>query len=233
MAFCFFGGSLGCRELHLKRSIVDLIPSGAAVCFPVDLQDDDSSLFAFFIAWFCTEERLPREAGEGIPEALFPRPRHAATNEMLGRATETLFWICRRYAELCLFRRLQSHSNSPPEAVKDQRAYAHLILSVLLVSASPERHQAAAMENKAVYVDFQDRQRRVYNALWVYASITIAKLPAWSNFWQTLPEHLDILSVPDLPKQFQASLSDFNVSVNAISSARLQRLKDFATSFPS
>lgn len=49
-------------------------------------------------------------------------------------------------------------------------------------------------------------------ALWVYASISIGKLPAWSNFWQILESRWPFFS-KDFIQDFQSSLASFDENI--------------------
>jgi len=59
-------------------------------------------------------------------------------------------------------------------------------------------------------------------ALWIYISISIDKLPAWTNFWQSsLPKELNALHLTTL---FQDSLTEFDTEVNNIGETAANRL---------
>jgi len=79
--------------------------------------------------------------------------------------------------------------------------------------------------------DFLDRARRVRMALWVYASISIDKLPAWSNYWHSQPPLVKVFRDAELPRHFQDSLGQFDTKLNDISTAAYQRLKECSDSF--
>ncbi|KAF5004127.1 hypothetical protein FDECE_9341 [Fusarium decemcellulare] len=63
---------------------------------------------------------------------------------------------------------------------------------------------------EAEVAEFMDRQHRVRTALWIYASISIAKLPPWANFWEHLPRHLQAFRRSS-PMDLKSSLKDFDL----------------------
>ncbi|RSL53484.1 hypothetical protein CEP54_010367 [Fusarium duplospermum] len=64
-----------------------------------------------------------------------------------------------------------------------------------------------------------DRQTRVRTALWIFSSVFVSKLPAFTDFWSHLPEEIDIFK-HRTRKSLQKSLADIDtdllVSLDAI-----------------
>ena len=74
-----------------------------------------------------------------------------------------------------------------------------------------------------------DRIGRVRKALWVYASITIQKLPPWTDFWHNLPGFVAIVAQENLPRLFQDSLTNFDEGLQKIEDAAENRLRELDT----
>jgi hypothetical protein len=60
--------------------------------------------------------------------------------------------------------------------------------------------------------NFLDRQERIRTALWVYSSIAIRNLPAWSNIWGALQERWPLLSARRVAEQFESNLAAFDTT---------------------
>lgn len=65
----------------------------------------------------------------------------------------------------------------------------------------------------SLYRDVFDRRSRVHSALWVYCSVAIRGLPAWSSFWDTIRQRWPFLLGETVAQLFQNDLIAFNASL--------------------
>ncbi|KAJ3459686.1 hypothetical protein MRS44_015759 [Fusarium solani] len=141
-----------------------------------------------------------------------------------GRLTSSLVswtgWVTSRYFELYLFRYLQVLSNDTSfDSVEDQKSYIMCLVDTLLLSAfCPQSIHKDSMDEKdprtvSLYRDVFDRQSRVHSALWVYCSVAIRGLPAWSSIWDTIGQRWPLLQGETMAQLFQNDLAAFNASL--------------------
>jgi hypothetical protein len=117
-------------------------------------------------------------------------------NKAVRDAAETLIWLAKRQCEISLFRYLQDVVNSSePVCAENMRANALGFLYVLATVPKTTRRDVKRRTNAKACVpsiditlidQLQDRQNRIRAALFVYTSISISKLPAWSEFWSQM-----------------------------------------------
>ncbi|RSL60692.1 hypothetical protein CEP53_005354 [Fusarium sp. AF-6] len=126
-----------------------------------------------------------------------------------------------RYLELRLFQYLQVISNKTSfNSVEDRKSYIMTIFSVLLFSASytQSTHEDAMDEKDPgiihLYREAFDRRSRVQSALWVYCSIAVRGLPAWTNIWETVQLSWPFIQVETIAQQFHKSATAFNKSLS-------------------
>ncbi|KAJ3537253.1 hypothetical protein NM208_g6395 [Fusarium decemcellulare] len=93
---------------------------------------------------------------------------------------------------------LEAQSHYPNDIVPDRKEFIYSALFILVLSISRETDAGLVAEacsnlTEAECSELMDRQHRVRTALWIYSSIFVAKLPAWTNFWEHLPRPLQAL----------------------------------------
>ncbi|OBT63414.1 hypothetical protein VE03_07188 [Pseudogymnoascus sp. 23342-1-I1] len=157
---------------------------------------------------------------------------------LMRKAHHSLIWASSWYSELSLFQYIQKFSNDPSEDVQDQKAYIMSMVQILLSTSriSPSiitRYYTSAEDPvvQTINQELLDRQNRLRMALWVYASIAIGKLPAWSNFWQTLESRWPFFA-KDCMKDFQISLASFDENIaksQAYFDGCMNRLKEYTS----
>ncbi|KAM6511824.1 hypothetical protein FALCPG4_016816 [Fusarium falciforme] len=95
-------------------------------------------------------------------------------------------------------------------------------MCILTVLLAPDPHPQSihndSMDEKdpsivPLYRDVFDRRARVQSALWVYCSLAIQALPAWSNIWETIQQRWPLIQGEAMAQQFHDSLTAFNASM--------------------
>lgn len=74
---------------------------------------------------------------DGVTSSPFPDILpNSRFQEILDKSINSLIWFCSRYAEICLFRYLQTAANNPSNVTADQKTFIYCLLSVLIASES-------------------------------------------------------------------------------------------------
>ncbi|KAH7018001.1 uncharacterized protein B0I36DRAFT_394569 [Microdochium trichocladiopsis] len=107
---------------------------------------------------------------------------------------KSVSWAVSRWTETSLFKYLQGMSNNiHKRSIDEQTEYIFSILMVLytLRKRSEQLISDHSTEtDEALVAGLLDRQHRLQTALWVYCSITIRKMPKWSNIWDKIQRRL-------------------------------------------
>ncbi|RMJ13455.1 hypothetical protein CDV36_006905 [Fusarium kuroshium] len=184
--------------------------------FSTTTEDPHTPLWVRSIIEFCDSPSYQQSPESTIDDALPQFPTEDA-----GRLTSILVswagWVASRYLELHLFHHLQVIANNASfDSVEDRKSYIMTIFSVLLFSASyTQSIHEDAMDKKdptiiPLYREVFDRRSRVQSALWVYCSIAVRGLPAWTNIWETVQLGWPFIQVETMAQQFHKSATAFN-----------------------
>ncbi|RSM01369.1 hypothetical protein CEP52_008582 [Fusarium oligoseptatum] len=184
--------------------------------FSTTTEDPHTPLWVRTIIEFCDSLSYQQSPESTIDDALPQFPTDDA-----GRLTSILVswagWVASRYLELHLFHDLQVICNNASfDSVEDRKSYIMTIFSVLLFSASyTQSIHEDAMDKKdptiiPLYREVFDRRSRVQSALWVYCSIAVRGLPAWTNIWETVQMGWPFIQVETMAQQFHKSATAFN-----------------------
>ncbi|KAH7066368.1 hypothetical protein BKA63DRAFT_524243 [Paraphoma chrysanthemicola] len=141
------------------------------------------------------------------------------TSNVVSEAVQLLIYFTIRHMEFCLFRYLQDVSNDlPKDDVERHHTYIMFLLSILLIVEPFEKGMARnfeiGAENDAidsVAADHSDRVNRIRIALWIYASVAIGKLSAWTDFWGTALKTHPIMTKQVILEGFANSEREFHV----------------------
>ncbi|KFY04686.1 hypothetical protein V491_09282 [Pseudogymnoascus sp. VKM F-3775] len=202
---------------EMGNKLVDFVPNGEGVIFNDPTHKLTKLDWALQIMMFSTATSYHFDMAE--LDTIAPLLQEEENQTLLRKAHHSLIWVSSWYSELSLFQYIQKFSNDPSEDVQDQKTYIMSMIQILLSTSCISPSIIAQFDTNAedpvvqtINQELLDRQNRLRMALWVYTSISIGKLPAWSNFWQTLESRWSFLS-KDCIQDFQSSLTSFDENI--------------------
>ncbi|WAO88872.1 Hypothetical protein NCS54_00623600 [Fusarium falciforme] len=199
------------RIREAEKQLLREYPSGTAVDFLWGTERPDRFHWVYTLAFFCSGKRSsnPHEEEATKPIRSWPQPEHSPD--------DILMWFYCRYAELCLFNYLQEKANNPRKATEDQKMFIYSAFFILKHSISQGRldplgTSLSGHDMQREIQDHLDRQTRVRTALWIFASVFISKLPAYTDFWNHLPQQVDFFRRGPR-KNMRKSLADLDTDL--------------------
>ncbi|KAH7400629.1 hypothetical protein DE146DRAFT_735692 [Phaeosphaeria sp. MPI-PUGE-AT-0046c] len=143
------------------------------------------------------------------------------TLKIITETVELLIFLTVRHMELCLFRHLQDVSNDlPKDDVEKHHTYIMFLLLILTAGKPMNRTIADSFEIGAdndmmtsIMISHSDTVKRIRTALWIYASVAISKLSAWTNFWETAVRMNPLMTKEVILESFAGSEDGFLESI--------------------